>query len=188
MYIVVGFCFAYVFLESYISQWVGFSSLLATITIGIVILAKRKPQVKRLAQKCDRLWSFSEIFLFVLVGAPLNINAVSGILLPSLFLIIIGLIFRLLGTFVCTIKTKQTFKERVFVSLSYIPKATVQATIDGSLLDLGNKLGNITIQNAGMIVLAASIISILLTAHLRAFAIDLSVNKLTLKGNNDTAE
>ncbi len=39
-----------------------------------------------------------------------------------------------------------------------------------------------------MIVLAASIISILLTAHLRAFAIDLSVNKLTLKGNNDTAE
>jgi len=87
----------------------------------------------------------------------------------------------MIGTFACTIKTGLSFKERLFVSISYLPKATVQATIGGSLLDLGNKLGNNAIQSAGLIVLTVSIISILFTAPVGACCIDLTMNKLTTK-------
>jgi solute carrier family 9B (sodium/hydrogen exchanger), member 1/2 len=176
--LILGICFCYVFLESYLSQWVGFSSLLAAITIGITLLARNAFQAKRIAQKCDRLWSVSEIFLFVLVGASIKLDAVWPLLLPALGVVAIGLVFRIAGTYLCTIKTHLNFKERTFVSISYVPKATVQATIGGGLLDLGNKLGNATIQAAGQIVLVVSVVAILLTATFGAFAIDLSVNKL----------
>lgn len=179
--IILAICFFYVFLESYLSKWFGFSSLLASITIGIIILAKRQVQARRIAIKCDKLWCVAEIFLFVLVGASIKLNSIWNILLPALIVIFIGLIFRMIGTFACTIKTGLSFKERLFVSISYLPKATVQATIGGSLLDLGNKLGNNAIQSAGLIVLTVSIISILFTAPVGACCIDLTMNKLTTK-------
>lgn len=177
--VLLGICFGFVFLEDFLSQWFGFSSLLASITIGIVILAVRGTQAKRIADKCDRLWAVAEIFLFVLVGASIKLDSVWSIILPALAVIAIGLVLRLGGTFLCLIKTSLNFKERLFVAISYTPKATVQAAIGGGLLDLGNQLGNEAIQQAGMIVLASSVIAILLTAPFGALAMDLTVNKLT---------
>lgn len=179
--IILGICFGFVFLESYISKWVGFSSLLTVITIGIVLLARRKTQADRIAQKCDRLWTVAEIFLFVLVGASIKLDSVWSIILPALLLIVVALIIRMIGVFTCLIKTNLNFKERLFVAIAYVPKATVQAAIGGGLLDLGNSMGNEAIKAAGMIVLTVSVIAILFSAPVGAFAIDLSMNKLTTR-------
>ena len=65
----------------------------------------------------------------------------------------IGLLFRTLGVLLCLIKTKLTFKERLFTILAYIPKATVQASIGGIALSLG--------LSCGSIILTVSVISIL---------------------------
>src|SRR5574344_308632 len=179
--IILGICFGFVFLESYISKWVGFSSLLTVITIGIVLLARRKTQADRIAQKCDRLWTVAEIFLFILVGASIKLDSVWSIILPALLLIAVALIIRMIGVFTCLIKTNLNFKERLFVAIAYVPKATVQAAIGGGLLDLGNSMGNEAIKAAGMIVLTVSVIAILFSAPVGAFAIDLSMNKLTTR-------
>ncbi len=177
--ILLGVCFAYVFLESYLSKWVGFSSLLCAITMGIVILARRKTQAKRIAMKCDRLWTVAEVFLFVLVGASIKIDSLFSMILPALGVVVIGLSMRMLAVITSLAKTPLNMKERLFVSISYLPKATVQATIGGGLLDLGNSLGNETIKAAGLIVLTTSVIAILLTAPLGALGIDLTRNRLT---------
>jgi NhaP-type Na+/H+ or K+/H+ antiporter len=179
--IILGICFGLVFLETYISQWIGFSSLLASITIGVVLLATRKTQAKRIAQKCDRVWAVSEIFLFVLVGASIKLDAAWNLILPSLAVVCIGLIIRMGGVISCLFKTKLNKKERLFVSIAYLPKATVQASIGGALLDLGNSMQNDAIIAAGNIVLTVSIIAILFTAPLGAIGIDLSMNKLVEK-------
>ena len=176
--LILGICFAYVFLESYISQWIGFSSLLANITIGITLLAKNALQAHRIAQKCDRLWSISEIFLFVLVGASIQLKAIWSLILPAILVIVVGLAFRFIATYSCMIKTNLNFKERLFISISFLPKATVQATIGGGLLDLGNKLNDQAIIAAGNIVLMVSVVAILLTASFGALTIDLTTNKL----------
>lgn len=76
------------------------------------------------------------------------------------------------------IKTNLNFKERLFVSISFLPKATVQATIGGGLLDLGNKLNDQAIIAAGNIVLMVSVVAILLTASFGVLTIDLTTNKL----------
>lgn len=176
--LVLGVCFGLVFLESYLATWFGFSSLLAAITIRIVILRRREAQARRLAQKCDRVWAVAEIFLFVLVGASIQLEYAIKVLGWSILVIIIGLIARMGAVYLSTAKTKLSFKERSFVAISYLPKATVQAAIGGGLLDLGNNLSNPAIIAAGTTVLAVSVVSILLTAPLGAFAMDIASPRL----------
>jgi solute carrier family 9B (sodium/hydrogen exchanger), member 1/2 len=177
--LVLGACFGLVFVEGFVSKWFGFSSLLAVITIGIVILARRKGQAERLAAKCDRLWSVAEVFLFVLVGASIKIDYALTILIPALIVILIGLVIRSIGVYGCLLKTKLTLKEKSFVVISYLPKATVQAAIGGGLLDLGNSMGNPAIIVAGTVVLSVSVVSILFTAPVGAFLMDVTYKKLT---------
>lgn len=176
--LILGICFAYAFLESYIFQWIGFSSLLACITTGITLSAKNSLQAHRIAQKCDTLRSVSEIFLFVLVGASIQIKLMLNFILPVILVIVIGLTFKFIATYSCMFKTNLNYKERIFVSISYLPKATVQATIGGGMLDLGNKLNNQGIIDAGNIVLLVSVVAILFTAPLGALTIDLMTYKL----------
>lgn len=176
--IILGISFGFVSLENFISSYISFSSLLAILIMGITLHSKAETLANKLALKNDKIWVVAEIFLFTLLGALINIEAVLPIIGSAILLILIGQIFRFCGSFCSTIKTNLTLKERFFVSLSYIPKATVQATIGGSLLDLGLKLNDDNIINAGNIVLGVSIAAILISAPLGALAIDLSVDKL----------
>jgi NhaP-type Na+/H+ and K+/H+ antiporters len=176
--LILGVCFGLVFLESFLGQWFGFSSLLAAITIGITVLARRAEQAKRLATKCDQVWAVAEIFLFVLVGSSIKIDYALTIIWPALLVLTLSLLVRISGVFLSLTKTRLNFKERSFVAISYLPKATVQAAIGGGLLDLGLSLGNPAIIFAGTIVLSVSVVSILLTAPLGAIAIDLSRPRL----------
>jgi NhaP-type Na+/H+ or K+/H+ antiporter len=173
-----GTGFGLVWLEDFLSQWFGFSSLLAVITIGLVVMARRKEQAKRLSERCSKMWVVAEVFLFVLVGASIKVDYFSKFLLPSLGLLACSLAMRSLGVNLCLIKTKLNFKERGFVTISYLPKATVQAAIGGGLLDSGTSTGNEAAIAAGTIVLSVSVVSILLTAPLGAIAMNLTYKKL----------
>ena len=110
------------------------------------------------------------MFLFVLVGATININYLGNVGAKALLVIAGALILRMLGVFVCLLGTNLNAKERAFSMMAYTPKATVQAAIGGIPLSLG--LG------CGDMVLTVAVLAIVLTAPLGAFAIDLSYKKL----------
>ena len=152
---------------------ITFSALIAIMFIGIGLKKKREVVAVRLSAKYGKLWVASEIFLFVLVGATVNITYLKIVVVKALILIAGALIFRMLGVFVCLLKTEFTGKERLFVMMAYTPKATVQAAIGGIPLSLGLACGDI--------VLTVAVLAIVLTAPLGAFAIDLSYKKLLLK-------
>ncbi|MCI1734491.1 MAG: cation:proton antiporter [Bacilli bacterium] len=173
-----GVGFGLVWLEDYLSQWFGFSSLLAVITQGLVIMARRQEQASRLSVRCSKMWVVAEVFLFVLVGASLKVSYFASYLVPSLGLLACSLGMRSLGVNACLIKTKLNAKERLFVTESYLPKATVQAAIGGGLLDLGTKLNNDAIIQGGTIVLSVSVVAILLTAPLGAILMGLTYKPL----------
>ena len=80
------------------------------------------------------------------------------------------LAFRMLGVFCCLVGTKLKLKERLFCMIAYTPKATVQAAIGGIPLSMGLSCGNI--------VLTVAVLSILITAPLGAFFIDLTFRRL----------
>ena len=134
---------------------------------------KRDVVAKRLALKYGKLWVGAEVFLFVLVGATVNIGYLKNVGLKAIIVIIGALIFRMLGVFVCLLGTNLSGKEKLFTMMAYTPKATVQAAIGGIPLALGFACGNT--------ILTVAVLAIVLTAPLGAFAIDLSYKKLLSK-------
>ena len=115
----------------------------------------------------------AEVFLFVLVGATVNIGYLGKVGAKALLLIAGALVFRMLGVFVCLLGTSLSKKERLFAMMAYTPKATVQAAIGGIPLALGFACGDT--------VHTVAVLAIVLTAPLGAFAMDLSYKRLLKK-------
>ncbi len=167
--IVMGCSLLLVSVEDRLSGIVPFASLIAVMCLGMAVRMKKEDLAKRLSQTYDKLWVGAEIFLFVLVGASVQIESAKSAGLKSIVLIFGVLLFRMIGVYLCVLGTKLNAKERLFCMLAYIPKATVQAAIGGVPLAMGLACGNM--------VLTVSVISILITAPLGAFFIDWTYKK-----------
>ena len=168
--IIISISLLLVVLEDSLTTSITFSSLISIMFIGVGLKRNREIVAKRLSIKYGKLWVGAEVFLFVLVGATVNINYLSHVGFKALLLIILALIFRMFGVFICLLKTKLNKKEKLFAMIAYTPKATVQAAIGGIPLSLGLSCGDI--------ILTVAVLAIVLTAPLGAFAIDLSYKKL----------
>lgn len=168
--IILSVSFLLVVIEDSLTTSITFSSLIAIMFIGIGIQKKREIVAKRLSIKYSKLWVAAEIFLFVLVGATVNINYLGKVGIKALIVILVALIFRMVGVFVSLLGTNIKPKEKLFTMMAYTPKATVQAAIGGIPLALGLACGDT--------VLAVAVLAIVLTAPLGAFAIDSTYKKL----------
>lgn len=168
--IIISSSFLMIGLENMLKDYISISSLLGIMVIGIILLFRNKEQAKQLSDGYNNLWIFFEIILFVLVGATVDFSYAINNGLIAILILMIGLLFRTLGVLLCLIKTKLTFKERLFTILAYIPKATVQASIGGIALSLG--------LSCGSIILTVSVISILITTPIGAILIDNLSSKL----------
>ena len=129
--ILVCVSFLLVTFEDEFASVIPFASLIAVMTMGIALQQKRKNVAKRLSAKFNKLWVGAEVMLFVLVGATVDIRYAVSAGVVSIVLIFAVLVFRMLGVFLCLLKTKLTMKERMFCVIAYMPKATVQAAIGG---------------------------------------------------------
>lgn len=171
--IVMGCSLLLVAAEDGLSGMLPFASLIAVMCLGMAIRMKKEDLAKRLSQTYDQLWVGAEVFLFVLVGASVQIESAKTAGLKSIVLIFAVLVFRMIGVYLCVLGTKLNQKERFFCMFAYTPKATVQAAIGGVPLAMGLACGNM--------VLTVSVISILLTAPLGAFLIDWTYKKCLQK-------
>lgn len=173
--IILSVSFLLVTLENAVTGYIGFSGLLAIMSLGVALHRKRPAAAERLSLKYSKLWVASELWLFVLVGATVDIYSALEQGFSAVLLIFGVLIFRMLGVLCCVLKTPLTGKECAFCMLAYCPKATVQAAIGSIPLTMGLTCGNT--------VLTVAVLAILITAPLGAFAIDLTYKKWLLKTN-----
>ena len=171
--IILSLSFLLVVIEDKLTTAITFSSLIAVMFIGIGLQKKREAVAKRLSVKYGKLWVAAEVFLFVLVGATVNIEYLGKVGAKAFVVIIGALIFRMFGVFVCLLRTNLKRKEQLFAMMAYTPKATVQAAIGGIPLALGLACGDT--------VLTVAVLAIVFTAPLGAFAIDWSYKKLLNK-------
>lgn len=168
--LLLSFSFLLVALEDALEGIVPISGLIAVMSLGIALQRKRDIVARRLSLKFSKLWVAAELLLFVLVGATVDLHYAYAAGLSAVILIFGVLLFRMAGVWVCLLKTKLLFKERLFCMLAYMPKATVQAAIGSVPLSMGLSCGNI--------VLTVAVLAILITAPLGAFLIDLTYKKL----------
>lgn len=172
--IILSVSFLLVVIEDWLTTSITFSALIAIMFIGIGLQRKRQVVAKRLSVKYGKLWVAAEVFLFVLVGATVNIEYLGNVGIKAIVVILGALVFRMLGVFVCLLGTSLNAKERLFAMMAYTPKATVQAAIGGIPLSLGFACGDT--------ILTVAVLAIVLTAPLGAFAIDLSYRKFLKAG------
>ncbi|MEG1294360.1 MAG: cation:proton antiporter [Clostridium sp.] len=172
--IVLGFAFLMLAIEDWFSKIVAISGLLAVMSMACVLQMRSIPYVSaRLSEKFGKLWLAAEVILFVLVGAAVDIRYTMEAGFMAVVMIFIALIFRSAGVMLCLIGTKLNYRERLFCVISYLPKATVQAAIGSVPLALGLPCGNI--------VLSVAVLSIIITAPLGAFGMDISYQKLLMQ-------
>jgi NhaP-type Na+/H+ or K+/H+ antiporter len=161
--VVLGTAILLTRLEEVCEPWIPIASLIGVMAIGFIILEKAEPIAHIISQKLKKVWVFAELLLFVLVGAQVNIHVAWKAGLAGTLVILVGLVFRSIGTYMSLLGTPLTWKEKLFCVVAYVPKATVQAAIGALPLAAGVA--------SGEIILAVAVLSILLTAPLGAIGI-----------------
>ena len=146
------------------------ASLLGIMTMGFIILEKYPILAKRLSTKFNKIWVFSEIILFVLIGAAVNIEVIFSSSSVGVIIVLIGFIGRMLGVGVSLFNSHLNKKEKLFCGLSYIPKATVQAAISGIPLAMGVPHGEI--------LLAIGVLSIIISVPIGVIGIRMGQTRL----------
>lgn len=171
--ILLSTAFLFVSFEAVLKPYVPVSGLLAVMALGATLLKSYEVLAKRLKGKFSKIWVGAEIMLFVLVGAAVDIRYLLFAGFGALLLIALALAVRMVGVQLSLAKTQLTFKERLFCSIAYLPKATVQAAVGAIPLSAGVA--------AGQTILAVAVLAIMITAPLGAIGIDATYKKWLTK-------
>ena len=172
VFVLLSISFLLLEVETLLKGLVPVSGLLAIMATGMYIKQKDNAMAISLAKPYSQLWSVGEVFLFVLVGACVNIQYAMHAGILVILLVCLSLVFRMVGVWVSLMKSPLTAKERLFCMIAYTPKATVQASIGAIPLSMGLACGEL--------VLTVAVLSILLTAPFGALGID-ALHKRLLK-------
>jgi NhaP-type Na+/H+ or K+/H+ antiporter len=103
--IIMGIAIFLTWLEKEIAPWTPMASLLGVMAIGFIILKKSEPIASLLSQSLKKLWMFAELIVFFLVGAQVNIHETSTAGIAGSLVILMGLLFRSMGTYLALIRT-----------------------------------------------------------------------------------
>ena len=171
--IILSISFLILEAENRMQGYIPVSGLIAIMSMGIIIKQKYEVLALRLSVKYNKLWLGAEVFLFVLVGATVNLRYVASAGVVAILVIIGALLFRMTGVAISLVKTDLSPKERLFCMMAYTPKATVQAAIGAIPLSMGLECGSI--------VLTVAVLSILITAPFGAICVDNFYKKLLEK-------
>jgi NhaP-type Na+/H+ or K+/H+ antiporter len=170
--ILLGTAFLFIELEQLLADYFPLSGMIAILTLGVVLLQKDVAIAKELSVNFSRIWEFAEILLFVFIGANLSIHLTLDYLFFTVTLLLFGLVFRAITTFISLLGTNLNDKEKLFVAFAYLPKATVQAAIGGLPLSFGIADGHI--------FLVVAVTAILFIAPLGSLLIECTYKKLTV--------
>lgn len=171
--IMLSIAFLFVSLEDFIKPYFPVSGLLAVMAFSATILSTYEVLAKRITGKFSKIWVAAEVLLFVLVGAAVDISYLKGAGIASVLFILSALVFRIVGVNVSLLGTSLDKKERIFCSIAYLPKATVQAAIGAVPLAAGVGAGNL--------ILTVAVVAILISAPLGAIGVDNTYKKLLHK-------
>lgn len=174
--IMLAISFILVAIEKWLANTIAISGLLSVMSMASVIKMRGPiPQSTKLSKQFGNIWIASELLLFVLVGAAVDIRYLSIAGFKAILTILLALIFRSLGVYLSLLGTKLSDKEKVFCIFAYLPKATVQAAIGAIPLAVG--------LNTGPLILSVAVIGITITAPLGALLIDRTQHTLLSQDN-----
>ncbi|KAK9687709.1 Sodium/hydrogen exchanger family [Popillia japonica] len=89
------------------------------------------------------LWKFFEPISFGLIGMEVNLSILEATTVGwAMIIMIVPLLLRIAVSFLSTYWSNFNFKENVFIAISWVPKATVQAALGPLALDKARELND----------------------------------------------
>uniref|UniRef100_A0A3Q3WII0 Cation/H+ exchanger transmembrane domain-containing protein n=1 Tax=Mola mola TaxID=94237 RepID=A0A3Q3WII0_MOLML len=165
----------------FFSHVIGFAGAGGLCTLVLAFLAalgwnKDKAPV---AAMVGRSWDVFQPLLFGLIGAEITVaNLNPSTVGFGLACVCIGLVIRVLVTFLLVHFGGFNLKEKLFIAVAWLPKATVQAAIGSKALDMAREEGDETLIKFGLNVLTLAVLAILTTAPIGALGIGLAGPRL----------
>lgn len=118
------------------------------------------------------LWKFFEPISFSLIGMEVNLFILEGYtVLWGTIVMLIALLLRMFCSIIITRFSDMNVKEMLFIAMTHIPKATVQAALGPVALDLArHRTDKDLIEYANVMVIVA-VMSIIITSPIGALLI-----------------
>ncbi|XP_062992165.1 sodium/hydrogen exchanger 9B2-like [Elgaria multicarinata webbii] len=166
------------------SKYFGFpgSGGLCTIVLAFLGGMAWSDEKKAVEEMVAVAWHVFQPFLFGLIGAEISVASLEakmvGLCLATLAL---SLIIRVTATFLLLIACGFDLKEKIFIALAWIPKATVQAAIGSVALDTARVHQDDKLEQYGLNILTIAFLAILITAPAGALIIGLAGPRLLHK-------
>ncbi|XP_058923444.1 sodium/hydrogen exchanger 9B2 isoform X2 [Kogia breviceps] len=134
-------------------------------------------------------WASAKPLLFGLIGAEVSITALRpetvGLCVATLGT---AVLIRILATYLMVCFAGFNFKEKIFISFAWLPKATVQAAIGSVALDTARSHGEKQLEGYGMDVLTVAFLAILITAPIGSLLIGLLGPRLLQKAEHQNKD
>ncbi|XP_061620545.1 sodium/hydrogen exchanger 9B2 isoform X1 [Phyllopteryx taeniolatus] len=175
------FLLAFSIFAVFFTQVVGASGAGGLCTLVLAFLAALgwgtdKAGVAAILGRC---WDVFQPLLFGLIGAEIIVTKLSlSTVGLGVAVIAIGLVVRLVATFGLVHGAGFVLKEKLFIAIAWLPKATVQAAIGSKALDTARDVGDDTLAKFGLDVLTLAVLAILITAPTGALGIGLAGPRL----------
>ncbi|XP_028262902.1 sodium/hydrogen exchanger 9B2 isoform X2 [Parambassis ranga] len=158
---------------------------LCTIVLAFLAAIGWGTEKERVEEVVGWAWDVFQPLLFGLIGAEIRVSELEGHAVGlGIASLLIALSVRLLFTYVCVLCADFNMKEKLFIALAWMPKATVQAAIGSTALDMARTKDDKQLQKYGMDVLTVAVLAILLTAPVGALIIGLCGPCLLQKPKN----
>uniref|UniRef100_A0A2C9LYR2 Cation/H+ exchanger transmembrane domain-containing protein n=1 Tax=Biomphalaria glabrata TaxID=6526 RepID=A0A2C9LYR2_BIOGL len=115
-------------------HWSG-AGPLAALTVPFVAAVRWRSEWKESSKNpveevLGVLWMIFQPFLFGLIGSEVDVMKLDyDVIGLGIAVLVIGLVFRITVSFLSVFFTNLNYKERLFVAMAWLPKATVQVYI-----------------------------------------------------------
>jgi len=144
--------------------------MIAIMTLGYYINDSNPKVGIYLKKHTNYLWTYTQVFLFFIIGFLADISIIGDYLVIGIGIIILGLAGRTIGVIIALHKSKFNNNQKVFSIIGNMPKATVQAVLGAVPLSYGVLNGDI--------ILSLSALAIIVTAPIGLFLIEIYSIKL----------
>ena len=157
----------------------GGAGALGVVSSALLCSLSWKQEKQPVEVSLEIIWQFAQPTLFGVIGYEINFfkEGFDGILIAKVIIVIIlGLTVRCFLAFLSVACARDLLlREKLFIPIAWLPKATVQAAIGSVALDAAKNENQVYYSN---IVLYIAVFSILITAPIGAILINLTGTRL----------
>jgi len=170
----------------YETGFISAGSLAAFVVAFVASIGWKRTGKTLVGRSLGIVWRFFQPLLLGLIGTDADFSVISiDLLARGIGVLSIGVIVRVIAVLVALHGSKLNYKEKLFVVITMLPRATVQTVVGSVAVDQAMRSGDPREQGFGKTLVAIAVLDILIFAPIGALSIGLfGPHLLTQEGHH----